>query len=54
MNAENEFYYDLTSITSQEQNPQILTYCRNHPSEPANAGLHLAQNYLAKKLTHPR
>jgi hypothetical protein len=54
MNAENDFYYDLTSITSEQQNVQILAYCRNHPSEAVmNAGLHLAQNYLAKKPTHP-
>jgi hypothetical protein len=39
MNAENDFYYDLTSITSEQQNVQILAYCRNHPSEAVmNAG----------------
>jgi len=53
MNAENEFYYDLTTIPNDEQNTQILAYCRNHPSEAVmNAGLHLAQNFLAKKPTH--
>jgi len=55
MNAENDFYYDLTSIPGEEQNAQILAYCRNHPSEEVmNAALHLAQNFLAKKPTHPR
>jgi hypothetical protein len=55
MNAENDFYYDVTSVTSEQQTAQILTYCRNHPSEAVmNAGLHLAQNYLAKKPTRPR
>ncbi len=55
MNAENDFYYDLTSIPSEQQTAQILAYCRNHPSEAVlNAALHLAQNYLAKKSTRPR
>src|SRR5713226_2221227 len=55
MNAENDFYYDLTSIPSEQQNAEILAYCRNHPSEAVmNAALHLAQNFLAKKPTHPR
>ena len=55
MNAENDFYYDLTSIPSEQQTAQILAYCRNRPSESVmNAGLHLAQNFLAKKPTHPR
>ena len=50
MNAENEFYYDFTSVTSEQQTAQILAYCRNHQSEPVvNAALHLAQNFLAKK-----
>ena len=55
MNAENAFYYDLTSMPENEQNAQILAYCRNHPSEPVvNAGLNLAQNYLARKPTQPK
>jgi len=55
MNAENDFYYDLTSVTSEQQTAQILAYCRNRPSEAVmNAALHLAQNFLAKKPTHPR
>jgi hypothetical protein len=55
MNAENDFYYDLTSVTSEQQTTQILSYCRNHPSEAVmNAALHLAQNFLAKKPTRPR
>ena len=55
MNAENDFYYDLTSVTSEQQTAQILSYCRNHPSEAVmNAALHLAQNVLAKKPTRPR
>jgi hypothetical protein len=33
MNAENDFYYDLTSVTSEQQSAQILAYCRNRPSE---------------------
>jgi len=55
MNAENDFFYDLTSTTSEQQNAQIVAYCRNHPSEAVmNAALHLAQNFLARKPTHPR
>jgi hypothetical protein len=55
MNAENDFYYDLISVTSEQQSAQILAYCRNRPSEAVmNAALHLAQNFLAKKPTHPR
>jgi len=55
MNAENDFYYDFTGTTTEQQNAQILAYCRNHPSEAVmNAALHLAQNFLAKKPTHPR
>src|ERR1700730_244655 len=55
MNAENDFYYDLTSVTSEQQTTQILTYCRNHPSEAVmNAALHLVQNFLARKPTSPR
>jgi len=55
MNAENEFYYDLTSMPENEQNVQILAYCRNHPSEVVmNAGLNLAQTFLARKPTQPR
>jgi hypothetical protein len=55
MNAENEFYYDFTGTTTEQQNAQILAYCRNHPSEEVmNAALHLAQNFLVKKPTHPR
>ena len=55
MNAENDFYYDLTSVTSEQQTAQILTYCRNHPSEAVmNAALHLVQNFLARKPTSPR
>ena len=55
MNAENEFYYDFIGTTTEQQNAQILAYCRNHPSEEVmNAALHLAQNFLAKKPTHPR
>src|SRR6266568_8058655 len=55
MHAENDLYYDLTSIPSEQQTAQILAYCRNHPSEAVlNAALHLAQNYLAKKSTRPR
>src|SRR5262245_38768473 len=55
MNAENDFYYDLTSMPNDQQNAQIVTYCRNHPSEPVmNAALHLAQTFLARKPTQPR
>jgi hypothetical protein len=55
MNAENEFYYDLTSMPENEQNAQVLAYCRNHPSEAVmNAALHLAQNFLARKPTQSR
>jgi hypothetical protein len=55
MNAENDFYYDLTSIPSEQQTAQILTYCRNRPSEPVmNATLNLAQSFLARKPVHPR
>jgi hypothetical protein len=55
MNAENDFYYDLTSVTSEQQTAQILTYCRNRPSEAVmNAALNLAQSFLARKSTHPR
>src|SRR5262249_38263094 len=50
INAENEFYYDLTSMPENEQNAQVLAYCRNHPSEAVmNAGLNLAQTYLSRK-----
>jgi hypothetical protein len=49
MNAENDFYYDLTSLPNEQQTAQILAYCRNHPSEAVmNAALHLAQNFLAR------
>lgn len=55
MNAENDFYYDLTNVTSEQQTGQILTYCRNRPSEAVmNAALNLAQSFLARKSTHPR
>ena len=55
MNAENDFYYDLTSMPNDQQNAQIVSYCRNHPSEPVmNAALHLAQTFLARKPTQPR
>jgi hypothetical protein len=55
MNAENDFYYDLTNVTSEQQTAQILTYCRNRPSEAViNAALNLAQSFLARKPTHPR
>ena len=55
MDAENDFYYDFTGTTTEQQNAQILAYCRNHPSEAVmNAALHLAQNFLAKKPTRPR
>jgi len=53
MNAENDFYYDLTSFPSEQQNAQVLAYCRNHPSEAImNAVLHLAQNFFARRPTH--
>src|SRR6266567_3042400 len=29
MNAENDFYYDFTGTTTEQQNAQILAYCRN-------------------------
>jgi hypothetical protein len=55
MNAENDFYYDLSSVPSEQQIAQIITYCRNHASEPVlNAALHLAQNFFAKTPTNPR
>jgi hypothetical protein len=55
MNAENDFYYDLNSLTGEQQTAQILTYCRNRPSEPfLNAALNLAQSFLPRKPTHPR
>jgi hypothetical protein len=55
MNAENDFYYDLTSVTTEQQTAQVLGYCRNHPSEAVmNAVLYLAQKFLARKPTRPR
>jgi hypothetical protein len=55
MNAENDFYYDLNSVTGEQQTAQILMYCRNRPSEPfLNAALNLAQSFLPRKPTHHR
>ena len=50
MNAENDFFYDLASVPADQQQAQILAYCRNHPSDPVmNAALHMAQNALPRK-----